>query len=127
MRDERSRRVTALNKDVGPDESQLTGLLKAASDIALILDRDGIVREIAVEDEDLAREIGGAWLGQPMLDTVTPESRGKVHAMLASRDGAVIRQEINHTLGDGDLPVRYAAVRLSPDGPVAMPSSSPMR
>lgn len=113
------RRMTA-ERGEEQDGNSLTPLMMAGSDIALLLDRDGIVRQMAVDDADLAREIGAAWLGQPLLDTVTPESQSKVRAMLASRDGAVVRQEINHPLGDGDLPVRYAAVRLAPDGFLAV-------
>lgn len=85
----------------------------------LILDEHGIVRDMAIEDEHLAREVGSAWLDQPLMDTVTVESRGKVRTMLDNVDGRSVRQEINHTLGDDDLPVRYAMVRLAPGGPLA--------
>jgi transcriptional regulator PpsR len=98
----------------------ITDLLRASSDIVLIVDDGGVVREISIEDEDLARSVGSAWLGQPLVETVTVESRGKVERMLGTATGDVVRQEINHTLGDADLPVRYAAVRLAPEGPVAV-------
>ncbi len=99
--------------------STVAQLVAAASDIVLVVDADGIVRDLSIVDPDLASRVGRGWIGRPLIDTVTAESRGKVRAMLAAPDEGPHWQEINHGLAGEDLPVRYAAVRLPKTGHLA--------
>ena len=102
--------------------SEVTGrLILGASDIALVLDTDGIIRDVALGANDLAREGYESWRGQAWLDTVTVESRTKVKDLLegASANSSPRFREINHPSQTGiDIPIRYSAVRISADGPV---------
>jgi len=91
-----------------------------ASDIALVIDDDGVICNVALGAEPLT---GGAshWVGRHWVDTVTGETRRKVEQMLTeARAGRVTqRREVNHHADGGtEIPVAYSAVRLGAKGPV---------
>jgi transcriptional regulator PpsR len=92
-------------------------LLAAAADVAMIVDEDGVIRDLAFGSDELLGEGYYDWLGKPWADTVTVESRAKVEALLReSRANAVPRwRHINHPSAQGlDLPMSYSAVTLPP-------------
>jgi transcriptional regulator PpsR len=94
-------------------------LIAAAADVALIIDDQGVIRDLAFGSEDLLREGYYEWLGKPWADTVTIESRPKVEALLRdSRANAAPRwRHINHPSIDGaDLPLSYSAIALPQTG-----------
>ncbi len=97
------------------DADAAAELIAAAADVALVLDRDGRVLDVAtVETGDIAEEVR-AWIGRPWVDLVTAESRVKVEELLdQALNGTPTRwRQINHTMDDRpDLPVRYTAVRI---------------
>lgn len=105
---------------VGELEPGLLGsVITAASDIALILDRHGVVCDIALSAHDPGLDETRAWLGQEWLRTVTTESRVKVREMLAeaAEHGVSRRRQLNHPSSQGlDLPVAYTVLRLGQDG-----------
>lgn len=97
------------------DARTAAALLGATADITLVVDRSGVILDLAVGSADLSREVDSQWLGQPWLDTVTVESRPKVDALLREADtqGAGVWRHVNHPSRRGaDLPIRYCAVRL---------------
>ena len=105
----------ALLGEMGP--AQFSQLVAASSDIALVVDAEGVVRDVSIGDADLAERVGQAWIGRPLGETVTVDSRNKVRVLLATSPGdGLAWQEINHSLDGEDLPVRYVAVRLPKDG-----------
>ena len=93
-------------------------LIAAATDIAVIIDADGVIQDVASHNEDLT-EIGRrSWVGRRWVDTVTVESRAKVEAMLAGagEDSPRARQ-VNHPISGGpDIPVLYTAVPVGEGG-----------
>lgn len=103
--------------DLGPTTT--AGLIAAASDVALVLDDNGIIIDVAFGSEDLAKDGPGDWIGQPFTDTVTVESRPKVEALLRdaaapASPNAVRWRHLNHPTPRGtDIPVMYSAVRLN--------------
>lgn len=110
------------------DLSLLSGLapelastfVKVASDIALVIGDDGVIRNVA-EGQTSVRANGDAWVGRPWVDTVTPDTRRKVELLLdeARTSGVSKRREVNHPGADGmSIPVSWAAVRLGANGPV---------
>ena len=105
------------------DAEAAATLIAASSDIALIIDCDGIIRDVSFHSEDLAQDLEEAdqWVGRPWVDTVTIESKPKVEALLkesASRADPRWRH-LNHPSGDGpDVPIMYSAVRVGDDGRV---------
>jgi transcriptional regulator PpsR len=107
-------------KSLGDLPAEVAGrLIAAAADVAMIVDDEGVIRDLAFGSEDLLREGYYEWLGKPWADTVTVESRAKVEAMLRdSRANAAPRwRHINHPSIDGaDLPLSYSAIPLPPTG-----------
>ena len=100
------------------DAKTAARLVGSSSDIALVLDRDGLILDVIVQDAALATLVGGGWKGRRWVDSVTVDSREKIESLLREAvAGAPARwRQINHTLRDrDDLPVAYAAVRLSDD------------
>lgn len=96
-------------------------LITAASDIALVLDRDGIILDVSLGSEELRREGHEAWIGKAWADVVTVESRPKVRDLIANagNEGSIQFREINHPSAAGsDLPVRYSAMQVGEDGTI---------
>lgn len=97
------------------------GLVAAASDIAIVLDREGVVQDLSVSSDDLVRSGLGDWRGQAWIDTVDVNSRAKVSDMLkdASAGQPSRWREINHPGEHGaTVPVRYFALGGASDGRV---------
>lgn len=113
--------VKVLKKSVGAlDGEAAARLISAASDIALVVDKDGVVRDVSVGADDLSHENVDTWIGKSFIDTVTIESRIKVEELLrdaGTKNGSRWRQ-INHPSinGSGDLPIRYAAFQIGDRG-----------
>ena len=98
-------------------------MITATADVALFVDADGIIRDLAVSDGELLSEIGGAgmWLGKPWVRTVTVESRPKIEALL--RDAGMKAtsgwRHVNYPSPEGpDVPVLYSAIQLGDEGRV---------
>jgi transcriptional regulator PpsR len=103
------------------DGHSIAAIISAAADVAVIIDAQGVVRDVAFNDGDDQLEQSRSWLGQVWADTVTVESRPKVEEMLSEvrEDGISRRRQVNHPLPDGpDLAVAYTAVRLGRSGNV---------
>jgi transcriptional regulator PpsR len=96
-------------------------LITAAADVALVVDAHGVIRDLAFSNEELAKEGGSTWLGQPWTETVTVESRPKIEALLrdaGSANGSTWRH-VNHPSPRGpDVPVLYSAIKLGKTGRV---------
>lgn len=109
-------RIGAFNE---ADRHAMASILTAASDIALVLDESGVIRDITLGASEHPIEESKAWLGHGWVDTVTPESRAKILEMLkeAAADGVSRRRQVNHVSESGnDIPVVYTAVRLGGGG-----------
>ena len=103
------------------DVNAAASLIAVASDVAMVLSDDtrGVIRDIAFGNDELAQEMDRKWVGRPWIDTVTPESRDKVDALLrdAAAGTAPRWRHVNHrTSRGGELPVTYAAVRMGKTG-----------
>ncbi len=89
-------------------------------DIALVIGPDGVIRNVALGDAPTARQ-ANQWVGLPLIDTVTQDTRSKITQMLqeVGRTGISRRREVNLPGAEGaDIPVAFAAIRLGQDGPV---------
>lgn len=96
-------------------------LIAATSDLSLVIDEQGIVRDTLSNRTDLDGEGIEDWLGKPWIDTVTIESRPKIDALLRdAAPGTMTRwRQVNHPSPTGtDLPIRYASLRTRKDGPI---------
>ena len=106
------------------DAEAAASLIAAASDIALVVDRGGVIRDVSVNSEDLSRDLaaGESWFGRRWLETVTEESRPKVEELLRDAAGRAAPRwrHVNHVpppgagggRGGASVPILYSAVRL---------------
>lgn len=91
-----------------------------ASDIALVIDADGVIRNAALGEAAIGRG-ADQWVGCRFADTVTQDTRGKIEQMLhdVRQTGVSRRREVNLPgEGGASIPVAFAAIRLGADGPV---------
>ncbi|WP_085340008.1 transcriptional regulator PpsR [Aquidulcibacter paucihalophilus] len=94
-------------------------VLAAGGDVAIVLDRDGVICDLAVGNSDLQLDDFESWVNKPWSDTVTQDSRPKVEEMLrdAASDKAIRWRELNHPSRRGDsVALRYVAVGTGDDG-----------
>lgn len=110
------RAFSAPQRSVGDLDARTAALLIAsASDVAMVLDGEGVIRDIAYGHGEPEQIDLSEWVGKPWAETVTVESREKVEAML--RDAGAGRasrwRHLNHPRPDGsDLPLMCSAVGL---------------
>lgn len=97
-------------------------LIAAAADVALLLDSEGVIRDVSVGSTELADLRHGDWIGRPWTETVTIESRPKVEALLTERTIGPASQrwrQVNHPSPRGsDVPMLYSAIHAGPAGEV---------
>lgn len=97
----------------------LARLVGAASDLALILSKDGVIEDVSIRKSELAALASQDWVGRHWTDTTTNESHPKIADMLnPDKAGAEIRwRHVNHVSPQGvDIPIQYAVVSLGADG-----------
>lgn len=101
---------------IGIGTDTVATLIAAASDIALILDGNGIIRDLAFGNEELSSEVAEDWIGRAWVETVTNDSRPRIEALIADAKSSVgppAWQQVDHLSRDGaEMPVRYLATRL---------------
>ena len=103
------------------DAEAAATVIAAASDVALVLDREGVIRDVAFGSDELSREDYGKWLGKRWSDTVTVESRPKIEALLkdAAAKATPRWRQVNHPSARGaDVPIVYSAVQIGAEGRV---------
>ena len=92
-----------------------------SSDIALVIDRGGVIRSIAQGDVDPLAPAAYEWVGRRWVDTVSGDTRSKIETLLqeVADTGIARRREVTHQLQPGvSIPVAYSAIRFGEDGPV---------
>ena len=97
------------------DADAAASLVSAAADMALVVDEQGVIRDIAFSSQELSKTLGGhqAWLGRPWAETVTTESRPKVEALLSGAPSESKWRNINQVAEGGEaVPLLFAAVPL---------------
>jgi len=95
-------------------------LITATSEVALVVDRQGVIRHVSFSGTDAPIDGAESWIGKSWLETVTPESRPKIELLLreAASGANARRRQVNHPSRAGaDIPVAYNAVRAE-DGSV---------
>jgi transcriptional regulator PpsR len=105
-------------------DSETAGkLITVAADIALVLSdaREGVIRDVSFGSDAVSVSIADKWIGQPLADIVTADSRSKVEALLrdSAAKGMPRWRTLNHlSTGGQSLPVTYAAVQMNGEGQV---------
>jgi transcriptional regulator PpsR len=102
----------------GLDPEDVGALLATAADVALVVDDAGLILDAAFSDPDLAKQVAPDWIGRPLIDTVTDETRAKIEELLrdSGRRASNRWRQVNHPSQDADVPIRYRAVRFGDEG-----------
>ncbi len=85
----------------------------ASGDLVLIIDGEGVICDLALNSEELARDGVSAWLDRRWADTVTDDSRHKIDELLrdARAESPTRWREVNHVSPFGDpFTVRYLVI-----------------
>jgi transcriptional regulator PpsR len=95
-------------------------LIAAATDVAVVVDRQGVIRDVAFNKEELSLELDGhgRWLGSKFAEIVTPDTRTKASEMFADavKRGSSNWRQLNHASPGGeDIPVLYSAITIGRD------------
>ncbi len=98
------------------DADAAAGLIASATDIALILDENGMIQDVAIAAEDLLKDLKDHehWVGARWVDIVTEDSQRKAAQLLSEAlSKAPPRwRHLNHPAVSGpELPVLYSAMR----------------
>ena len=91
------------------------------SDIALVIDKAGVIQNVAQGESDPLLPQAGDWVGRPWADTVSGDTRAKIDKLMeeVNASGIARRREVNHSFEHGvSIPVAYTAIRFGSDGPV---------
>ncbi len=116
------RKLTAPQQTLGNlDAEAAARIIVAATDVALVMDADGTIRDVAFGSKDIPLDGDSKWVGQSWSDIVTSESRPKVEALLkdVAEDAAPRWRQLNHPVSGGtDVPILYSAVRTGRRGRV---------
>lgn len=99
------------------DAEAAANVIATAADIALVIDADGYIRDVAFPRGDLGAELdeSGQWIGKPWVDTLAEGSRDKVSALLDEASSTVMSRwrQLNHETSSGsELPVLYSVVKI---------------
>ena len=96
-------------------------LAAVASDIALVVDADGTIRNVALAPRSSPVPAAVDWVGCRWVDTVTETTRAKIELLLdeTKARGLSQRREVTLRCATGnDIPIAYTAIRLGEHGPL---------
>jgi len=108
------------------DASAVATLIETASDVAMIVDQTGIIRDMAFTNDDCAQGLEGPQrsVGRPWLDMLTVESRNKAEKILSDAASGRSPQWRNVAYkGKSDsspVPMLCSAVRIDERGLLAI-------
>ena len=102
----------------GLDAETVSSLITASTDVALVLDAKGVVRDAAFGSETLAGEIGAGMVGKSWREAVTSESVPKIELLYSEAENPAARaRQLNHPLAaGGTVPVTYTLRKLDGTG-----------
>jgi transcriptional regulator PpsR len=100
------------------DAETVATVIMAAADIALIIDRRGVIKDIAMGQAGLSADLDADWIGKPFAEVVTGESEPKVRMLLADGEAAdLAARQLNHPSRDGTtVPISYSLRALGTEG-----------
>ncbi|MEL6607331.1 MAG: transcriptional regulator PpsR [Pseudomonadota bacterium] len=101
----------------------LGGIISSASDLALVIDHEGIILSVMTNPEHRSLGRLDHWEGRNVRDLLTPESVPKLDAKLSSLDGTSGSRavELNHVdKTTWEFPIRYTFHRIGPEGSLLM-------
>ncbi|MEO0617975.1 MAG: transcriptional regulator PpsR [Pseudomonadota bacterium] len=101
------------------DAKSALAAIMAAADIALVIDSNGKIKDIAFSDESFAHEGVSEWVGRRWRDTVAKESHPKIEALLKTAGESEVSRarHVNHATPNGnEVPIQYVTLRFGSKG-----------
>ncbi|WP_240484665.1 transcriptional regulator PpsR [Pseudoponticoccus marisrubri] len=103
----------------------LPGILSAASDLAFVLSKTGIVTSVVLDEDQPERERLSHWVGRSMRDFLAVDSQSKFDDILtrmADEWAISTPVELNHVDEEASwtYPVSYTVHRVGPDGDILL-------
>ena len=105
----------------GLDAAQAATIIGAAGDIALIIDRGGVICDIAIMNTEIERDGAAAWLGQRWSETANNDSRHKIDMLISEALGAPRSQwrELSQfTPSIDSIILRYTCINLESENKI---------
>jgi transcriptional regulator PpsR len=96
------------------DPETAAAIIATSSDVALVIDDQGIVTDVAFGNSELGKDAYRDWIGRRWVDIVTIESRPKIEELIrdAGHHTASRWRQVNYPMAQGaDLPIRHATIR----------------
>ncbi len=94
-------------------------LLASSNDISLVIDEEGVIREVGIDSASSLFDEFEGLLGTDWLETVASDSRKKIHDLLATtaETSPSKWRQINHQVnGSKSIPVMYRVLTRDEDG-----------
>lgn len=112
-------RLVEPSDSLGPvDPESAAAAIVSSCDVTLVLDRAGVILDVAFGGDELAKDVYRDWIGRRWADTVTVESRPKIEDLVREAKPRVSTRwrQVNYPALKGpDVPVRFSAVRFGAD------------
>ncbi|MEM7027456.1 MAG: transcriptional regulator PpsR [Pseudomonadota bacterium] len=99
----------------GLSEEDAALMVAVSTDISMVLDKNGVIQDLSIGNDEIAEDEYQHWLGKAWIDTVTVESRPKIESLLSATDSfenARWRQVNHPSVTGNDLPIQYATIQL---------------
>jgi hypothetical protein len=100
------------------DPETAAALIATSSDLTLVVDNKGIVRDVAFANSALAKETYRDWIGRAWVDNVAADSRGKIEELIreSPTSEASRWRQVDYPGDQGsDVPIRHSVVRYGAD------------
>lgn len=97
----------------------VAALLSASVDVVLVLDSDGVIRDVSSSGSAVTLSGGaGAWVGKRWEDLVTIESKAKIARLLRESANAnqLTWRQVNVPTDGTDIPLSFCAIQVGPKG-----------
>jgi transcriptional regulator PpsR len=114
-------RSFSTGKLAGFDSARAAMVVGAAGDVALVVDRDGVICDMAIMSSEIERDGAAAWLGQRWSDTTNIDSRHKVDLLLGEAlkgDRSQWRELSQFTPLIESVILRYTCIKIDSDNSI---------
>lgn len=95
------------------DSKTVGEIVASACDVALVIDQDGVIKDIAGERDSISRLRAKDWSGRRLEDVVGPASRAKISQIIngSTPNDSDVSYVVDHPVADDEsIHVRYCAI-----------------
>ncbi|MEK9812688.1 MAG: transcriptional regulator PpsR [Bordetella sp.] len=104
----------------GLDAEESAALVTAAADITLVIDAQGIIRQVITGSADWQPNRAQDWVGKKWAEVVTSESRPKIEEMVREAQEGKAEGRWRHinqlSQPDEEIPILFSLLRVGKDG-----------